>query len=234
MADRRPAYPKALLIGLVVCALPRAAPARAAGGPDVVDDAYAENPRICHIESWLAEPLHGASLTHLGIGCTFAAVPRLEIDAATERQHGNVGGPWSFQPGLKYTLVARAAVFAVGLSGAAQIDRNGRAEGFVINLPITFVRGRFTLIDLDLGCTLSRDHTGPFRGQATWGVQITQAFAPHLALIGEIFGVDTHRPGAQAGLRWSPGPEKVDIDLRASQGAVTPGSAVTLGVTLRV
>lgn len=220
--------------GMAMLALSIAAPACAAGGPDIVDDAYAETPRVCHAEGWLIAPRDGNALTHLGLGCTFARAPRLEVDAAVEWQRGNAGGAWSFQPGVKYTLLARAGTFAVGLAAATFVDRHGHDGGVTIDVPMSFVRGRYTVINVDIGCVGTFDRGAPARYQPSWGVQVNQAIAPHFTLIGEIFGIAAQKPGEQAGIRWSPGPQKVDIDLRASHGGTYPGSALTIGITLRV
>jgi hypothetical protein len=52
-------------------------------------------------------------------------------------------------------------------------------------------------------------------------------------LIGEVFGTIGHAAGGQGGVRWSPGPQKIDIDLRGSHGSGPLGDAVTLGLTVR-
>lgn len=211
-----------------------ASPAYAAGGPDIVDDAYAETPKVCHLESWLIAPISGTPLTHLGVGCTFAAAPRLELDGAIERQRGNPDGASSFQPTAKYTLYVRPGAFAIGLSGAGYFGRHGHADGFAVDVPVSFVRGRFTVINVDVGCVGTLERHAPTQYQMSWGVQLVQAIAPHFSLMGEVFGTEAQKPGEQAGLRWSPGPQKVDIDLRASHGGTFAGTAFTLGITWRV
>jgi hypothetical protein len=222
------------LIGAAFVLLAGATPVYAAGGPDIVDDAFAETPKVCHLESWLIAPINGDALTHIGAGCTFGAVPRLELDVAIEHQQGNADGAWSFQPTAKYTLLVRPGVFAIGLSGAGFIDRHGHADGFAVDVPVSFVRGRFTTINVDVGCVATLDRHAPTQYQMSWGVQVIQAIAPHFSLMGEVFGIEAQKPGEQAGIRWSPGPQKVDIDLRASHGGTFAGTALTLGITLRV
>ncbi|WP_404713876.1 hypothetical protein [Sphingomonas sp. MMS24-J13] len=221
-------------IGVAIGLMSADTPAYAAGGPDIVDDAFAETPKVCHLESWLIAPLHGDALTHAGIGCTFAAVPRLELDGAVEYQRGNADGPWSFQPTAKYTLLVHPGVFAIGLSGAGFVDRHGHLDGFAVDMPASFTRGRFTTINVDIGCVGTLERHAPAQYQVSWGVQIVQAIAPHFSLMGEVFGVEAQKPGEQAGVRWSPGPQKVDIDLRASHGGTFAGTALTLGITFRV
>lgn len=218
-----------LRVGVASGLLALAAPAHA-GGPDAVDDAYVETPRSCHVENWLIVPRAGNALSHVGVGCTPRHAPLLELDVAVERQ----GGPWSIQPGVKYTLLTLPGAFALGISGTAIVDGHGGYDGFALDVPMSIVGGKYTIISLDIGALISRDRHAPTLRQATWGAQVTQAVAPHFSLVGEVFGVDTHTPGEQAGLRWSPGPERVDIELRASHGGISAGSAVTLGLTVRV
>jgi hypothetical protein len=206
-------------------------PAWAAGGADVVDDAFVETPGDCHIESWLTGASYNGSLAHLGVGCTPRAVPRLELDGAVEHPIGQSGGA-TFFPAAKYTLLARPAALSLGISATGQIDRRGHAVRAAVNLPLSLSRGRYTEINLNLGWQWL-DHKLGLRDGVTWGAQVDQAVVRHTRLIGEIFGTGVH-PGTQGGLRWSPGHERIDVDLRFAHDLDGPRHAVILGVTIRL
>jgi hypothetical protein len=209
-------------------------PAWAAGGADIVDDAFVETPGVCHVESWRVEANKSASLTHLDLGCTPPAFRHLELGGAIER--GDNGGPsgWNFSPTVKYTLFARPSAVALGISTSIVVNRKGRMTATAINVPLSISRGKYTVINLNAGWHVTRNAGVPVRNRASWGAQISQAVAPHVMLIGEAFGMVGDRPGGQGGVRWSPGRQKVDLDLRGSCGPGSGGKAITLGITVRI
>ncbi|MBV9841440.1 MAG: hypothetical protein JOY99_07925 [Sphingomonadaceae bacterium] len=214
----------------LVAALLWPATAGAAGGADVVDDPFVETPGVCHIESWYVAPLDGGSLAHLGIGCTPKAIHRLELDAAVERVTGG-GTTELFEPGFKYTLLVIGKL-SLGTEFTAALDRRGRFGGASLFVPLSYALGKYTIVNLDIGAQRGAAADGG-RDALYWGGQIAQAFAPHFAAIGEVFGDNRHTPGVQGGLRWSPGPERFDFDLRASHGPDHAGTALTFGLTWR-
>lgn len=207
-------------------------PAHAAGGADVVDDSFVETPGTCHIETWFTGAFRGGTLSHAGLGCTPKSAHLLEIDAAIERTTGG-GATEYFEPGLKYTLYVLPARLAVGVSGTLAVDQHGRLAGAALTVPVALTLGKYTAINVDVGYQLTRAPGRRDRNDMFWGAQIAQAVAPHFTLIGETYGFGHGSPGAQGGVRWSPGPQRVDIDLRVSTGPASAGRAATLGVTVR-
>lgn len=90
MGDGKGSCPAIRSLVAILAALLVPGTARAAGGADAVDDAYAETPRVCHVENWLIASVEGGggALQHVGVGCTTARPPRLEIDAAAREAQG--------------------------------------------------------------------------------------------------------------------------------------------------
>jgi hypothetical protein len=210
--------------------------AHAAGGAQVVDDAFPETPALCHVENWLAQPTSGGgTLIHIGLGCTPKKNHLLELDAAWEHTTGPGPSSDTFFPGFKYLLFTLPGDKAIALSGSVGIDRRtGRLSSVALVLPMSATLGKYTQLNLNIGWQLLRAPGTADEHQVTWGAQIYQAVAPHFWAVGEVFGANGQRPGAQGGVRFSPGPEKVDIDLLAAKGAGHNPATLTVGVTVRL
>lgn len=218
-------------LAAALATLASAAPAIAAGGARVVDDAAVETPGVCNIESWFTGSTGANRLFQWAPACTLRAVPTLEIGGALTR---------TWAPGMRDTVLTPAAKlnlvdetrrgWGVAVSGGIgfSIDR-GSVDNANINVPLTIPVGRVR-INVNASWLWSRtDGHSAFVGvQADWTVR------PDLDVMAEVFTRDTGRAGGQIGVRWTPGGGHVDFDLIAGRyiDGVTPTS-LTAGMIVR-
>jgi len=208
------------------------APASAAGGAHVVDDAAVEIPGLCHLESWATFASQSSGLVNASPGCTRRAWRNLEIGGFVAHGWTRTSGDTTI--GLTPKLALRSEESGVGIavsaSAAYGFDR-GRIETASVIVPVTIPAGTRVRLNLNAGWHWTRQgrHHDAFAGG-----QIEVALAPNLALMAEAFARDRGKAGAQAGLRWTVAGGRVDLDLLAGRyvDGATP-SAVTIGVTLR-
>lgn len=208
---------------------------QAAGGAHVVDDAGVETPGVCHVETWLARNGPRQGLFNLSPACTFEALPRLELGASVQRIWDRDAHAYDTMAGptLKLNLWPVERGFGVGLAGAGTWStRSGRLETASLIVPVTIGLHENLRVNLNAGWLYSR--TGIRRNEAFVGVQVEATIVLDVTLMGEVFGRDHGPPGAQVGVRWTPGGRWLDVDLLSGwrTDSVTPWS-LTLGVTVR-
>lgn len=223
---------KPILAALLL--LPFSTPAAwAAGGAHIIDDASVETAGQCHLESWLASNPKGPDALNLNPGCTFTALPRLELGATFQHQ-GGAAPDTSFGPALKLTLRPVETGLGIALSGnAVWSDRNDRLETASVLLPLSLQPADGLQINLNAGWLYNR--AGKQETAGFIGAQLDQDLGHDLALMLEGFARGGGRPGAQMGLRWTPGGGVIDIDLLT--GWRTDGSTArthTIGLTWRI
>jgi hypothetical protein len=222
---------QAIRAGLAIASLAGGAPAAAAGGARVIDDAAVETPGVCNIETWFTGSTGSNRLFQFAPACTPRALPRLELG-------GSITHSWA--PGTDDTLIAAAAKlnlrdettrgWGAAISGgvAYSADR-GEIDSANINVPVTIPVGQVRF-NLNASWLWSRadGHSAFIGAQADWTVR------PDLDVMVEAFAGDTGRAGGQIGLRWTPGGGNVDFDLIAGRyvDGVTPTS-LTAGAILR-
>lgn len=216
---------------LALIAFAGAAPAFAAGGARVIDDAAVETPGVCHVETWLTGSTGANRLFQLAPACTPRALPNLELGGSLTR---------TWAPGTHDTVIGAAAKlnlrdemhhgWGIAVSGgiAWSADRSD-LDSANINVPLTVPVGRVRLnLNASWLWTRADGHSAFVGAQADWTVQ------PDLDLVAEVFTRDTGRAGGQIGLRWTPGGGHVDFDLIAGRyiDGTTPTS-LTAGVIAR-
>jgi len=191
------------------CALLLSAPAAfAAGGGHIVDDAAVETPGDCNANLW-AQHLDSATLlTVFSVGCTPLRLPMVELGAGFA--FGSGGNQGSFDPGLKIALYEGEGGISLALAGTFALGlESGRIEAARLIVPLSLSLS--DTVDFNLNAGLVHERVGALAGH--FGAQLLAEILPELSLMGEAF-VDTGRePGAQAGLRLTPGKGNADFDL---------------------
>lgn len=213
-------------------ALATGAPAFAAGGAQLVDDASVETPGTCHLETWITTYGAGRGLVNLSPACTREALHRLELDAGVQylRDHPDdaVAGP-----AFKLNLISNDRAVGLALTGAAGWSvHQGRLATASVVAPLSWTLGYQTQINFNAGWMYARGARR--RNDAIYGAQVNRSLGDHLSLMGEVVAHYHLRAGSQLGLRWNPGGGPVDLDVLAGRyidGASK--SALTLGVTVR-
>lgn len=218
-------------IGALVAAL--CAPAHAGGGAHIVDDDAVLDPGVCHSENWITRSGARSGLLTVAPACTFAVLPKVELAAAF--QHAwNDGTATSVAPGFKVNLQsADKARIGVALSATAVWNINdGRIDEIQFNLPMTIKPADGLALHANAGWFIAPGSAD--RHSLFWGAQAEYAVTRNLVIMGEVFGRDRGRPGAQAGLRWVTDKDRIDVDLLAGHRIDgTAGTSLTFGVTIR-
>jgi hypothetical protein len=212
--------------------LAAAGPACAAGGAHVIDDDAVETPGTCHLETWVTHYAPGRGLANAAPACTPSALPRLEIGAAVQTlwdSHNDT----TLGPAVKLNLRPVTRGLGLALSGAAAWSlRSGRLETASAIVPLTVPVGQRLHLNFNSGWTYA--HGAAHRHAVFFGAQAEFQLTRSFGLMTEAFGRDHGHPGAQAGLRWTPGGGKLDLDLMAGRRVDgVSRNAVTLGVTVR-
>jgi hypothetical protein len=206
--------------------------ALAAGGPHMIDDSEVETAGDCHLETWLTRSSRDQWHASAGAGCTLEAVPVLELG-------GFVGQMRS--PGMDETMVGltpkvnlRPAEtgFGIALAGSLSygLDRD-RIETASLITAVTVPAGDSLRINLNGGWVWSEAGPG---SELFAGAQAELAVGPRVSLMAEGFTRDHGNAGSQAGVRWTSGNGRIDLDLLAGRylDGATPTS-LTLGLTAR-
>lgn len=203
----------------------------AAGGAHVVDDANVETPGACHLETWLSRYGNG-SLLNLSPACTSRALPQVELGAALQRTWGSEFGT-VVGPTLKIKLRSPETGLGFGMiANAAWSTQTAKLDVTSLIVPVSLRISRHLRANINAGWLHALFSDRPDR--VFLGAQIEADIADGLMVMGEAFTRGEGRVGGRIGLRWSPVPEAVNIDLLT--GWRTEGRspwAVTIGVTVR-
>ncbi|WP_306049884.1 hypothetical protein [Oceaniradius stylonematis] len=209
-----------------------ASSAEAAGGAHIIDDAGVETPGVCHLESWVSRHNRHGGVATLAPACTFEALPRMEFGGFIERAWGE-GADTNFGPALKLNLIPLETGFGLGVIGSAAWSTGSRQiDAASVIVPISLQLHERVRANFNAGWLYARGDAQ--QNQAFLGAQIETDITNDLMLMGEVFTRDIGQPGAQFGLRWTPGQGSVDVDILSGwrTDGTTPWS-VTLGVTIR-
>lgn len=217
---------------ILLPALLAAAPAFAAGGEHVVDDAAVETPGTCHLENWVTLSSGGGGLVNSGPACTRKAWPNLELG-------GFITHSWTDETddtliGLSPKLMLRSEDRGVGIGIATSLGygiNRGRFETASVVVPVTILAGEKLRFNLNAGWQWAR---AGHRHDVFVGAQAEIALKKNLNLMVESFTRDEGKVGGQAGLRWTVAGGAVDLDFIAGRyvDGTTP-SAITFGMTIR-
>jgi hypothetical protein len=206
--------------------------ALAAGGSHMIDDSEVETPGDCHLESWVMRLSGDQWLVNAGVGCTPEAIPMLELGGFVGQMRSAVSDDTMIGLTPKLTLRPAETGLGIALAGslAYGLDRK-RLESASAIAAVTVPAGDSLRINLNGGCVWSETGAG---SELFAGAQAELAAGPQVSLMAEAFTRNHGKAGGQAGVRWTSGNGRIDLDLlggRYVDGA-TPTS-VTIGLTGR-
>lgn len=209
-----------------------AAPALAAGGAHIVDDAAVVEPGTCQIETWAANFVPGGGYINATPACTFQALPKLEI-GATYQHYWESPMAGLFGPAVKLNLRPEKTGVGVALDFTAGVDP-GTGDLALVSLivPVTVAFNDKVRINLNTGWSYVR--ADPYQNAAFYGAQVEADIGFDIMLMVEIFGRAPGFGGAQMGLRWTPAGGPIDLELLAGGffDEINP-RFFTFGVTAR-
>jgi len=206
--------------------------ALAAGGAHVIDDSEVEAAGDCHLETWVMGSSDDRWLGNAGAGCTPEAIPVLEFGASVV--HARSRGSEETVVGVMPKLNLRPANSGLGVALAGSLvygaDRS-RLEAASLIAAATVPASKSLRFHLNAGWVWSNPGPGSelFAGaQAEWQV------SPGIGLMAEGFTRDHGKAGAHAGVRWTSGDGRIDVDLTAGRyvDESTPTS-IAVGLTIR-
>jgi hypothetical protein len=207
------------------------APANAAGGAHVVDDAQVETPGLCHVELWTTAG-RGQRIFHAAPACTFASLPDIEFGGFVELASANGEEGMIFGPAIKLALRPVESGIGIGLAASAGVSLGGASvDTASLFLPVTVDVTDRLRFNANAGWAWTR---GPLAHEAIYGAQLEYAATSAIGLMAEVFAGSRRGHGYQAGLRWSPGRAAFDIDLLAREDrGEDRARSFTLGLTMR-
>lgn len=198
----------------------------------MIDDSEVEAAGDCHLETWVTGASGDQWFGNAGVGCTPEAIPAVELGGFVA--HAWSSGSDETVVGLAPKLNLRPADSGVGVAVAGSLvygaDRS-RLEAASLIAAVTVPASQSLRANLNAGWVWSEAGPGSelFVGaQAEWQV------GPSLGLMAEGFARTHGKAGAHAGLRWTSGDGRIDVDLLAGRyvDGTTPTS-VTVGLTVR-
>jgi hypothetical protein len=206
------------------------APADAAGGAHIIDDADVEAAGHCHLESWYAFHPHGSRDFVLGPACTPAALPSVELDGFLIRSHGE-GSSTAVGLAAKTNLRATETGLGIALTPSLAFETHtGRVASAGLVMPMGLPITKAFALNADVGATWTRGE--PLRAFA--GIQAMVKLAASLQVMAETFVRGGLHAGQQAGLRWTADRGRIDIDLLAGRYLDgTTRRTLALGMTIR-
>ena len=198
----------------------------------MIDDSEVETAGDCHLESWVTRSSRDQWLVNAGLGCTPKAIQMLELGGFV----GQLQSPGTDETmvGLtpKVTLRPAETGFGIALAGSLGygLDRD-RLETASLIAAVTVPAGDGLRINLNGGWVWSEAGPG---SELFAGAQAELAVGPSVSLMAEGFTRNHGKAGGQAGVRWTSGNGRIDLDLLAGRyvDGATPTS-LTLGVTAR-
>lgn len=209
-----------------------ASSAIAAGGAHIVDDAGVETPGSCHLETWLSRHGSGSGSFNLAPACTLNALPQVEFGAAVERTWHS-GTDTIAGPALKINLRPLDSGLGLGLVGRAAWSLPA-AEFDSVSLiaPVSLRLSEQLRANFNVGWVHTPDSDQADR--AFIGAQIEADLTDSLMAMGEVFTQGEGHIGGQLGLRWSPVPGTISLDLLTGWSTETASPwTVTIGMTIR-
>jgi len=204
----------------------------AAGGAHVIDDSEVEAAGNCHLETWVTGSSDDLWLANAGVGCTPETIPVLEFGGSVA--HARSPASEETLVGVMPKLNLRPADSGLGVAVAGSLvygaDRS-RLEAASLIAAVTVPAAESLRFNLNGGWVWAKAGPGSelFAGaQAEW--QVSSAFG----VMAEGFARSHGKAGAHAGVRWTSGDGRIDVDLMAGRylDGATPTS-VTFGLTLR-
>lgn len=207
--------------------------AAASGGAFAVDDAGVGAPGECKVEAWTSFARNDDRIAAVAPACAVSLGRPVEFGAQFDRARS--AGEW----GTGLSLKAKTSIvpltddgpFGIAIAGGAGFDLTARetAEWFV-TLPVSIRLAEPLLLNLNIGGLWDRIGS---RSYLTWGAGLAWSLTERVAIVGEVFGQDSEKPGAQLGLRYTPF-EQIDFDLIYGRNLTGERADwITLGVNVR-
>lgn len=203
-----------------------------AGGAHIVDDSEVETPGDCHLETHATGSSQDGRHLMAGVGCTPETVPMLELGAFVA--HAWAPAQDETVVGLAPKVNLRPAETGLGIALAGSLgygaDRS-RLEYATLTAALTVPASESLRINANAGWGWTE--TGP-GSELFVGAQAELTVSPEISLMAEAFTRDHGKAGGQAGVRWTTGKGRIDLDLLAGRfldGATA--TSLTAGLTVR-
>lgn len=206
--------------------------ALAAGGAHIVDDSEVEAPGDCHLEMHATGSSQDARHLMAGVGCTPETLPVLELGGFVA--HAWAPGHDDTVLGLAPKLNLRPADTGFGVAVAGSLGYgadSSRLEYATMIAALTIPAGDSLRINVNAGWGWTEVGPGD---ELVAGVQAELAVSPEVSLMAESVARDHGKVGGQAGIRWTTGNGRIDLDLLAGRfldGATA--TSLTAGMTVR-
>ena len=197
--------------GSLAAALVVASPALA-GRPLTTEDAAVLEDKACQLEAWV-DRARDVTTGWLVPACNFGGGIEWQVGFAREWAGGAGRLPEAYaQAKGLFREASEASRWSAGwVLGVARRPQSGTHRGWenpYALLPVSMRAGSFNF-HMQPGWARDRA-TG--RDLTLWGVAIEHTTKP-LDLVAEVFGQNSEKPFARAGLRWTPITNYLDIDL---------------------
>lgn len=203
-----------------------------AAGPYSVGSSEIDKPGDCTVESWASFARNGDFIGIVAPACVVQLWQPVELGSEIKRDETD--GDWTSALKIKGKInLVSLAHHPVGVGLSSNVNFNlttGHASTATIFPTVSFQLAEHLRLNLKLGMQwdLLRD-----RSFDTWGANVEVTLTPQWKFLAEVFGSDGKRPGAQAGLRYTP---QKNVDLEFVYGynlADEHADWFTVGVNLR-
>jgi len=187
------------------------APALAAGGPYVVEDAEVIETGSCEVEAWYARAGRHDWQTTLAPACNFLGDTEIGADLIRAREAGDRSSSLTFHGKTVLSDAGPDGVMAGLMAGIGYNMSDDRFDGIFALVPLSFDPSDDLRLNLNLGWEYERgDNT---RHYLTWGTGFDWEVHHQVSMIGEIFGRHRGKPGAQIGLRPELIEDRLHLDI---------------------
>ncbi len=219
------------LLGLII--LSHAGTANAAGGAFAVDNAGVDEAGSCKIETWASFARNDDRVFAVAPACAVSIGQPVEFGLQYDRIRADREWGSAIALKAKTSIVPfpDGAPFGVAIAGGAAMSLDsGKLENWFVAVPTSIRLSEALQLNLQLGGIWDRLEE---KGFFTWGAGVEVTLTETVSLISEVFGTGSERPGAQAGLRFTPY-EEVDFDLIYGRNLGGERSDwITFGMNLR-
>ena len=201
--------PGAWLLAPLLCLL---APAAFAGRPLTTEDAAVLEDKACQLEAWV-DRARDATVGWLVPACNFGLGIEWQVGFAREWSEGSSRLPEAYAQakGLFRESSEQSpwsAGWVVGVTRRPQNEVNRGWDNPYVLLPVSFSAGPFNF-HLQPGWARDRETK---RDVTVWGAAIEHTTKP-LDLMAEVFGQNSEKPFLRLGVRYTPIPEYLDLDI---------------------
>jgi hypothetical protein len=205
------------------------------GGAYFVDDAEIGKLGSCEVESWVSSAQNSDRIAVVSPACVVNVGRPVELgtNLVNNRMDGTTNNTVSLTA-KTVPLPIGPAKFGAAVAGAVVYDlTDGRVDGAILNVPITYDVSKQLRFNLNLGAQYSVGNGGLF---ALAGAGVAWNFVEQWSIISELFaivGPSQTNPRFQSGIRFSP-TNRIDWDVIYGRNINGNGANwITLGLTFR-